>query len=99
MFLNKKHSRIKNIKTCFTEKLFLKHLKTFLQPWFFVVCLCAGISQKSLELSRFLMHVDCGRGSILLSRRYNIDLRYVLPVLWMTLSFHILGPMARHMYS
>ena len=42
------------------------------------------------------MHVTCGRGLVLLW--WRVVIRYVLVVLWMTSCFHIVRPMAHHVW-
>jgi len=67
------------------------------------VCPLACLDNHSAELYQFsvyIRYVDCGRGPVLLWRRCDLRVAicYVLPVLWMMLCFHIIGPMARHVY-
>jgi len=48
------------------------------------------------NFTKFYVHVACGRGWFFTG---GVAISHVLPVLWMTSSLHIMGPMARYGYS
>ena len=52
-----------------------------------------------LNFTKFSVHTNYGRSSFLLWRRCKLAIRNVLPVLWITSSFHSVGPMARRVYA